>query len=52
MRIIEAAEHSLEFNASPVSLATDENDRRSGGDRRRSIGGMPAIAWSLSSGAS
>jgi predicted dehydrogenase len=52
VRIIEAAEHSLEFNASPVSLATDENDRRRGGDRRRSIGGMPAIAWSLSSGAS
>jgi len=52
VRIIEAAEHSLEFNASPVSLATDDQDRRLGGDRRRSTGGMPAIAWPLASGAS
>jgi predicted dehydrogenase len=51
VRIIEAAEHSLEFNASPVALDADDDDRRKGGDRRRSHGGMPDAAWSLSSGA-
>jgi predicted dehydrogenase len=51
VRIIEAAEHSLEFNASPVSLATDQHNRRRGGDRRRSHGGMPAVAWPATSNA-
>lgn len=49
VRIIEAAEQSLEFNASPVSVATDRNDRRSGGDRRRSHNGMPSVAWTAAS---
>ena len=44
VRIIEAAEHSLEFNSSPVALTVDDNDRRRGGDRRRSHGGMPSVA--------
>ena len=44
VRIIEAAEHSLEFNASPVGLSDDGGDRRRGGDRRLSEGGMPAVA--------
>ncbi len=51
VRIIEAAEQSLEFNASPVSLASGDDDRRTGGDRRHSRGGMPDAAWSLSSDA-
>jgi predicted dehydrogenase len=44
VRIIEAAEHSLEYNASPVGLSEDGSDRRRGGDRRHSDGGMPAAA--------
>ncbi len=51
VRIIEAAEHSLAFNASPVALDNDNSDRRHGGDRRHSRGGMPDAAWSLSSDA-
>jgi predicted dehydrogenase len=52
VRIIEAAEQSLEYNASPVALDNGDGDRRHRGDRRRSLGGMPAAAWSLSSEAS
>jgi predicted dehydrogenase len=51
VRIIEAAEQSLEYNAAPVALDGGDDDRRRGGDRRRSHGGMPAAAWSLSSDA-
>ena len=51
VRLIEATEQSLEYNGSPVSVASDEHDRRRGGDRRRSRGGMPAVAWSLTSDA-
>jgi predicted dehydrogenase len=47
VRIIEAAEQSLEYNAAPVALDGGDGDRRRGGDRRRSHGGMPAAAWSL-----
>jgi predicted dehydrogenase len=49
VRIIEAAEHSLEFNASPVALTHAGDDRRRGGDRRRSGDGMPAVARLLTS---
>jgi predicted dehydrogenase len=52
VRIIEATEQSLEYNASPVALEGRDGDRRHRGDRRRSHGGMPAAAWSLSSDAS
>ncbi|HTN22797.1 MAG TPA: Gfo/Idh/MocA family oxidoreductase [Solirubrobacteraceae bacterium] len=52
VRIIEAAEHSLEHNASPVGLTDDGSDGRRGGDRRRSEGGMPAVARLLASDAS
>jgi predicted dehydrogenase len=48
VRIIEAAEHSLAYNASPVGLHADDDDRRHRrGDRRRSREGMPSLAWSL-----
>ncbi len=47
VRIIEAAEQSLGYNGSPVALNADNGDRRTAGDRRRSRGGMPAAAWSL-----
>lgn len=47
VRIIEAAEQSLDHNASPVGLG-DPGDQRRSADRRRSRGGMPAIAWPTS----
>lgn len=46
VRIIEAAEQSLGYNAAPVSMVLD-GDRRQGGDRRRSQGGMPSLTWPL-----
>ena len=52
VRIIEAAEHSLQYNSSPVGLTTGDNDRREGGDRRRSDGGMPTVARLAASDAS
>ncbi len=45
VRLIEAAEASLEFNGAPFPLDTPAGDRRRGGDRRRSQGGMPSLAW-------
>jgi predicted dehydrogenase len=48
VRLIEATEHSLAYNGAPVAVGSDEHDRRRGGDRRRSRGGMPAVAWSVS----
>lgn len=45
VRLIEASELSLEFNGSPVALDTPDGDRRRGGDRRRSRGGMPVLDW-------
>jgi predicted dehydrogenase len=51
VRIIEAAEHSLQYNGSPVALSTHDGDPRRGGDRRRSDGGMPAFARLLASDA-
>jgi predicted dehydrogenase len=51
VRLIEATEQSLEYNGSPVAVGNGEQDRRRGGDRRRSRGGMPAVAWSLTSDA-
>jgi len=45
VRIIEAAEISLEYNGSPVALDGPSGDRRGGGDRRRSRGGMPVLEW-------
>lgn len=44
VRMIEATEHSLAFNSSPVAL-DGTRDRRRGGDRRSSRGGMPSLAW-------
>lgn len=41
MLMIEAAEHSLEFNGSPCHLGDVPGEQRRGGDRRRSVGGMP-----------
>ncbi len=52
VRIIEAAEQSLEYNASPVGLSEDGSDCRRGGDRRRSEGGMPSVARLMASDAS
>ncbi len=45
VRMIEATEHSLGFNSSPVALDAGTADRRRGGDRRSSRGGMPSVAW-------
>jgi len=45
VRLIEAAETSLEFNGSPVALDTRSGERRRSGDRRRSRGGMPVLDW-------
>lgn len=45
VRIIEAAELSLEFNGSPVPFGGQPDDRRRSGDRRRSRGGMPMLHW-------
>lgn len=41
VRMIETAESSLEFNGSPFPFDAPPGDRRQGGDRRRSEGGMP-----------
>jgi predicted dehydrogenase len=46
VRMIEAAEQSLEFNSSPVALRDGTAQRRRSGDRRRSLGGMPSLTWS------
>lgn len=46
VRLIEAAELSLEFNGSPIALDTPAGERRRSGDRRRSRGGMPVLDWS------
>lgn len=46
VRLIEAAEMSLEFNGSPVALDAPAGERRRGGDRRRSRGGMPVFGGS------
>ena len=45
VRLIEAVEQSLEWNGSPVAVNTPPGERRRGGDRRRSIGGMPSLEW-------
>ena len=41
VRMIEAAEASLEYNSAPVPLSTD--GRRHVADRRKSVGGMPVV---------
>lgn len=41
VRMIEAAEASLEYNSAPVLLGTD--GRRHVADRRKSVGGMPVV---------
>lgn len=41
VRLVEAAEHSLEHNSAPVWLSEDPEDQRRLPDRRRSAGGMP-----------
>ena len=46
VRIVEAVETSLEFNGSPVPFGDPPEERRRAGDRRRSVGGMPVLAWS------
>jgi predicted dehydrogenase len=43
VKLIEAVETSLEFNGSPVAVDAPPGERRRGGDRRRSKGGMPAL---------
>jgi predicted dehydrogenase len=43
VRLIEAVEASLEYNASPVAFDVPPGERRRGGDRRRSEGGMPSL---------
>ncbi len=43
--VIQCAETSLEFNGSPVRFSESPEERRLGGDRRRSVGGMPALAF-------
>ncbi len=48
VRLIEAAELSLEFNGSPVAFDDQSGDRRRAGDRRRSRGGMPLLHWDAS----
>jgi predicted dehydrogenase len=47
VKIIEAVEMSLEFNGSPVAVDAAPGERRRGGDRRRSKGGMPTLMGSL-----
>ncbi|MDQ3631646.1 MAG: Gfo/Idh/MocA family oxidoreductase [Actinomycetota bacterium] len=42
VRMIETAESSLEFNGSPFLFGTLPGERR-GGDRRRSLSGMPIV---------
>jgi predicted dehydrogenase len=41
VRMVEATERSLEYNAAPVWLSTEEDEERRKPDRRRSVGGMP-----------
>jgi predicted dehydrogenase len=48
VRMIEAAENSLEFNGSPFLFGSTAGERR-GGDRRRSVGGMPGVGRSATS---
>jgi predicted dehydrogenase len=43
VKLIEAVELSLEYNGSPVAVDTPPGERRRGGDRRRSKGGMPSL---------
>jgi predicted dehydrogenase len=50
VRMIEAAETSLEYNNAPVPFDVPPGERRRGGDRRRGTGGMPAI-WGLTQAA-
>jgi predicted dehydrogenase len=50
VRLIEAVETSLEFNGSPVAFDAPPGERRRGGDRRRSQGGMPSLLSSPDSG--
>ncbi len=49
VRMIELAERSLEFNGSPFRFDTPDGERRTGGDRRRGEGGMPALGGIISS---
>ncbi|HEY8866761.1 MAG TPA: Gfo/Idh/MocA family oxidoreductase [Solirubrobacteraceae bacterium] len=44
VRLVEATERSLDFNAAPVWLSRDPGQQRREPDRRRSDGGMP-IRW-------
>ena len=41
VRMVEATERSLDYNAAPVWLSAETDEERREPDRRRSIGGMP-----------
>jgi predicted dehydrogenase len=41
VRMVEATERSLEYNAAPVWLSAEDDEERRKPDRRRSVGGMP-----------
>ena len=45
VRLVEAAETSLDYNASPVLFDVAPGERRTSGDRRRSQSGMPVVPW-------
>jgi predicted dehydrogenase len=41
VRMVEATERSLDYNAAPVWLSAESDEERRAPDRRRSVGGMP-----------
>jgi predicted dehydrogenase len=41
VRMVEATERSLDYNAAPVWLSAESDEERRKPDRRRSVGGMP-----------
>jgi predicted dehydrogenase len=41
VRMVEATERSLDYNAAPVWLSAETDEERRAPDRRRSVGGMP-----------
>ena len=43
VRMVQVAEQSLTYNGSPFPFQESPIDRRHGGDRRRSAGGMPVV---------
>ncbi|MGI8729586.1 MAG: Gfo/Idh/MocA family protein [Solirubrobacteraceae bacterium] len=50
VRMIEATEHSLQFNGSPSVFDASPLERRRGGDRRRSADGMPVVPLAFAEG--